>query len=130
VCAELRSDSLWSMAAYRFSAYLADLVWCDIPFLRRRGVGYAAVDQLYRAIGSIGANLAEGYSRSSGIDRVRFFEYSLGSTRESIHWYFAVRHALAARDLELRFSKLTEIRRILLTAIPAERARMIRPAPR
>ena len=36
-------------------------------------------DQLYSAVGSIEANIADGYSRSSGKDRCRFFEYALSS---------------------------------------------------
>jgi four helix bundle protein len=50
--------------------------------------------QLYEAIGSIGANFAEGYSRSSARDQARFYEYSLGSARESRTWYYDGRHIL------------------------------------
>jgi four helix bundle protein len=79
--------------------------------------------QLYRALGSIAANIAEGYSRSSGADRARHFEYSLGSTRESLVWYFAVA-ALLGRDLfEARHETLSQIRRLLLATIPTERKR-------
>ena len=35
--------------------------------------------QLYASVGSIIVHIAEGYSRSSGADRVRFYEYALGS---------------------------------------------------
>ncbi|MFN8404533.1 MAG: four helix bundle protein [Anaerolineales bacterium] len=37
----------------------------------------------YEAVGSVGANISEGYSRSSGKDRARFYEYALGPARES-----------------------------------------------
>ena len=52
----------------------------------RRTIGLA--DQLYRSLGSIGANLAEGYSRGTGKDRAHFYEYALGSARESRDWYY------------------------------------------
>jgi four helix bundle protein len=48
-------------------------------------------DQLYEAVGSVSANLAEGYSRGTGKDRARFYEYALGSARESRDWYFKAR---------------------------------------
>jgi four helix bundle protein len=73
------------MKLYRLALFLGDLAWHDVTKLvsDRRTVSLA--DQLFRAIGSIGANIAEGYSRQSGKDRTRFYEYALGSTRESRH---------------------------------------------
>ena len=40
-------------------------------------------DQLFRAVGSVHANISEGYSRQSGKDQARFYEYALGSDREA-----------------------------------------------
>ena len=81
--------------------------------------------QLYAAVGSISANIGEGYSRSSGVDRSRLFEYALGSVRESMTWYNAARPILG--DVVLtRLNDLEEIRRILLAVIPRERARRTR----
>ncbi|MFQ5594528.1 MAG: four helix bundle protein, partial [Anaerolineae bacterium] len=45
-------------------------------------------DQLYRALVSISSNIAEGYSRGTGKGRAQFYEYALGSARESRDWYF------------------------------------------
>ena len=83
--------------------------------------------QLYAAIGSISARLAEGYSRSSGRDRARIFEYALGSTRESIEWYQSGQPVLGREITTARLNKLEEIRRLLLATIPRERERLIRP---
>lgn len=70
--------------------------------------------------------MAEGYSRASGRDRVRLFEYALGSVREAIHWYRrADRERGSAIDPTARVEVLTQIRRLLLTIIPAERGRQI-----
>jgi four helix bundle protein len=79
--------------------------------------------QLLRALGSVGANIAEGYSRRSGRDRVRLYEYALGSARESRHWYVAARHVLPERVVAHRLDVLSQIIRLLLTTIPTQRHR-------
>src|SRR4051812_32838715 len=83
----ITDDALWRVSVYRYSLFLGDTAWLDVTRLMqdRRTIGLA--DQLYRAVGSIGANIAEGYSRGTGKDRARFYEYSLGSARESRDWY-------------------------------------------
>jgi four helix bundle protein len=78
-------------------------------------------DQLYRAIGSISANIAEGYSRGTGKDRARFYEYALGSARESRDWYFKGRHILDEAIVQARMEVITEIIRLLLTMVPQQR---------
>lgn len=83
-------------------------------------------DQLYRAVGSIGANIAEGYSRGTGKDRARFYEYALGSARESRDWYFKGRYVLREEVVQHRLSFMTEITRLLLTIIPQQRGGEIR----
>ena len=69
----IRGDSLWKMATYRLALFLADLGWQDVTKLMkdRRTIGLS--DQLYRALGSICANIEEGYSRGTGKDRARFY---------------------------------------------------------
>jgi four helix bundle protein len=80
--------------------------------------------QLYAAVSSIGANIGEGYSRSSGKDRAHIFEYALGSVRESIHWYQSARPILG-ESVTARLNTLEELRRLLLAIIPRERGRPI-----
>jgi four helix bundle protein len=79
--------------------------------------------QLFRAVGSIAANMAEGYSRSTGLDRARFLEYALGSVRESLVWYHAAREAVGVAVADDRAARLVELRRLLLTSIANERQR-------
>jgi four helix bundle protein len=121
VPSELSRDPLWRMKVYRFAIYAADLAWHDVSKLiqDRRTDGLS--DQLYRAIGSVGANVAEGYSRQSGKDQARFYEYALGSAREARGWYYQGRHILSQAVVSHRLQLLTEIIRLLLTIIPAER---------
>jgi four helix bundle protein len=125
----ITDDPLWKMKVYRLALFLGDLAWHDVTKLvsDRRTVGLA--DQLFRAVGSIGANIAEGYSRQSGKDRTRFYEYALGSTRESRHWYYQGRHILSEKVAEHRINLLAEIARLLLSIIPQERVRNLAEEP-
>ena len=120
------ADTLWKMKAYQFALYLSDLSWQDVTELMKDKRTIALADQLYRAVGSVGANLAEGYSRSTGKDRALFYQYSLGSARESRDWYYKARFVLGNDIFEHRTRVLTEIIRLLLTMIPQQRGRVLR----
>jgi len=115
---EMRGDSLWRVEAYRLGLFAAEVGWHDVTGLaqdrRTRGLS----DQLYRALGSISANIAEGCSRGSGEDRARFYEYALGSARESRDWYYKDRHILGEEVT-------THRRRLPLTMIPQQRGRVL-----
>lgn len=120
------SDTLWKMTVYRYALFLSDLARHDVTKLMNDRRTIKLSDQLYEAIGSIGANLSEGYSRSSGKDRARFYEYSLGSACESRGWYYDGRFALGEEVATHRMQFLTQIIRLLLTITPEERTRTIR----
>jgi four helix bundle protein len=121
VPAEITDDSLWKMEAYRLALFLADLGWRDVTKLAgdRRTLDLAG--QLYRAVGSIEANISEGYSRGSGRDRARFYEYALGSARESRGWYYKGRHVLGDTVADHRLRLLKQILCLLLTMVPDQR---------
>ena len=108
-------------AVYRFAVFASDLAWQDMSRLIKDRRMVSVADQLYRAIGSIGANIAEGYSRRSGKDQARFYEYALGSAREARGWYRQGQHVLTETVVIHRVRLLTQIIRLLLTVIPAER---------
>jgi four helix bundle protein len=118
---EITGDPLWKVEAYRLAMFLADLGWHDATKLThdKRMLGLA--DQLCRALGSIAANVSEGYSRGSGKDRARFYEYALGSARESRTWYYGGRHVLGEKVTEHRMCLVTQIIRLLLTMVPDQR---------
>ncbi|HEY71894.1 MAG: four helix bundle protein [Anaerolineaceae bacterium 4572_32.2] len=126
---EIKADSLWKMTAYRLALFLGDLGWYDTAKLVRNRHLTGLSDQLYRALGSVSANLAEGYSRGSGKDRARFYEYSLGSARESRDWYFKARHVLGEVVFQHRLQLLTRVIQLLLTTIPQQRGRALRERP-
>ncbi len=120
------ADSLWKMKAYRLALFVGDISWHDVTKLigDRRTVGVS--DQLYRALGSVSANVAEGYSRGTGKDRARFYEYALGSARESRDWYFKGRHILGEEVVEHRLQLLTEIIRLLLAMVSQQSGHYLR----
>ena len=123
---EITSDSLWKMEAYRLGLFIADLGWYDVTKLMRDKRTVSLSDQLYRSLGSISSNLAEGYSRGTGKDRARFYEYSLGSARESRDWYYKGRHVLGEAITRHRLCILTQIIRLLVTMVPQQRGQILR----
>jgi four helix bundle protein len=113
-------DPLFRMRAYQVAADLLEAAWHDAKKLSADPVTERIAGQLYAAVNSITANLGEGYSRSSGKDRSRLFEYALGSVRESISWYQGARPILGDVVPD-RLDNLEEIRRLLIAIIPRER---------
>ena len=84
VPAVLKEDTLWRVEAYRLGLFLSDLTWEDAAKLLKDRRTWGVADQLYRAAGNISSNVGEGYSRCTGKDRARFYEYALGSARTRI----------------------------------------------
>jgi hypothetical protein len=82
----ITDDPLWRMKVYRLALFVGDLGWHDVTLLLEDKRMVSLADQLYRALGSISANIAEGYSRSTGKDQARMHCYALGSARESRDW--------------------------------------------
>jgi four helix bundle protein len=122
VPAEITTDTIWRTPAYRFSLYASSLAQEDLRWIADHRATRAHVDQLLRAVGGISASIDEGYSRSSGVERAHYYEYSLGSAREARGWYYKCRLALPAEILAARLALLSRIIRILTAIIPRERA--------
>jgi four helix bundle protein len=123
---DIKDDALWRMKVYRLGLFVADLGWHDATKLTQDRRARGLADQLYRSLGSISANVAEGCSRSSKKDQARFYEYALGSARESRDWYYKGRQILTVTVVHHRVSLLTEIIRLLLAIIPRQRGRTIK----
>jgi len=122
----IKEDSLWKMQAYRKALFLGDLAWFDLQKLNQHRWLWSLSDQLYRATGSMSANLAEGYSKGTGKDRARFYEYSLGSARESRDWYFKARYMPGEEVFNHRLGLLTDLIRLLLVMVPHQRQQILR----
>ena len=129
VPAEFTQDPLWRMEVYRLAVFAGDLAWRDVSRLAKDRRTVSLANQLFRAVGSTGANIAEGYSRRSGKDQARMYEYALGSAREARGWYRQGRHVLSEAVTTHRTKLLTQIIRLLLTIIPAERGHKLREEP-
>jgi len=126
VSSEFTDDPLWRMEVYRLGVFASDLAWHDVSKLMKDRCTLRIADQLYRAVGSIGANISEGYSRRSGRDQARFYEYALGSAREARGWYRQARHVLSENVTTHRIRLLTQIIRLLMKIIPAKRGSRLR----
>jgi four helix bundle protein len=121
----ITGDPIWRMSVFRLASYCLVAGWSDVLALSRYGPTRLIAPQLYKALGSIPANIAEGYSRSSGKDRCRIYEYGLGSTRESTVWYSAATPVLGKEVVQARQEMLQDVVRRMLVVIPDERRRSI-----
>ena len=123
---DITQDPLWRLEVYRLGLFIADIGWEDVVLLNRNNLTRDAADQIFRSLNSISANIAEGYSRSTGKDRARYFEYSLGEAREARDRYFKVRRALKPEVVLHRIKLLTQIVKMLNAFVPTQRKHGIR----
>lgn len=112
--------ALGHVQAYQLAVTLDRVAVDDARRIARDFVLREVAPQLVYAVGSIGARIAEGYPRRSQADRVRYYEYALGSAMESRRWYCTARSALPEVVRE-RLSILASIRRLLMAMIRNDR---------
>ncbi|MFL5562490.1 MAG: four helix bundle protein [Gemmatimonadaceae bacterium] len=117
VPAAVKADVIWHVQAFRLATFLAACVEEDTRAVASDPRFSLTISQLVRAAGSVGANIAEGYPRQSARDRVRYYEYALGSASEMKVWYLSVRVQLGVEILEERLSLLRSISRLLATMV-------------
>lgn len=123
---DITGDPLWNLEIYRLGLFISEIGWPDVVALNKNVLTRDLADQLIRAIDSISANIAEGYSRSTGKDKARFMEYALGSAREARDWYYKSRRVLKPEVVTHRINLLTQIVKILSAFIPVQRKKGIR----
>jgi len=104
---------------FRMASYLGGRCAGDVAQLGTR-VSLFLASQFTRAVGSVTAHIAEGYSRGPTGDRLRFYTCALGSVREALTWIDALGDAPWPPRAEYR-DLLVQIRRQLLTAIKTMR---------
>ena len=126
VSVETSHDPLSRMRVYQLAGELIPDAFEDARLLRAEPITEEIAGQLYAAVCSIEAHISEGYSRSSGKDRARIFEYALGSVRESMSWYTSSRPVVGDQTVKDRRDRLEEMRRLLLAIIPRERGRAMK----
>ncbi len=114
------------MRVFELSRALIPESFEDAKLLKAEPITAEIAGQLYAAVCSINANVGEAYSRSSGKDRARMFEYALGSVRESMSWYLSSKPIIGDEKTTDRRDRLEEMRRLLLAIIPRERGKSMK----
>ncbi len=121
--AAITSDTIWKLNVYRAALYLLDLTRAGVRLGMKRGLDRELAGQLLRSVASISANIAEGYSRSTRGDRLRFYGYSLSSLRECPSWCRAASDYLLPDTCDHRLTVVAQIRPPLLGLIRSTRTR-------
>ena len=103
------NDPLWEFKVYPKALFAYDLAWMDCEHLLKDPRGKAVSSQLIRSVGSISANIEEGFGRGYGKDYAYRLRIALGETRESRGWYWKSRQLLPPEVLDHRLNLLSEI---------------------
>ncbi|OGU58333.1 MAG: hypothetical protein A2X64_09955 [Ignavibacteria bacterium GWF2_33_9] len=81
------NNKLDELRFYKKAKELWELCWIDTEILSKDFRGKEIVKQLIRSIGSISANIEEGYGRGLGKEYPHFLRIARGSALESNGWY-------------------------------------------
>ena len=120
----IRQEVVWEFYPYPKALFLFDLCWHDCEKLLRDTRGRRVANQLIDSVGSVSANMEEGYGRGLATKEFRqFLRYSVASAKEAKGWYFRGRHLLPAKVVEHRLQILSEIIALTLTEIKKQRKR-------
>jgi four helix bundle protein len=110
-------DNLDSIRFHAMSLELWDEFWSDSGILLQDVRGKEIAKQLTRSVGSISANIEEGYGRGFGKEYPHFLRISRGSARESKGWYIKSKFLLPKTEIENRTKKLDSIIAMLTKSI-------------
>ena len=110
-------DPLDDLMFYQKSLALYDLCWNDTELMLNDIRGREIVKQLIRAVGSISANIEEGYGRGFGKEYPQYLRISRGSARESKGWYKKSKFLLEEKLINQRIVLLDEIISMLVKTI-------------
>ena len=119
----VRRDGLWRLAAYRLARFASTRGWVATSLLSPDPRMWKVTRQLYGALGSICANLADGHARSSHADRARLYEYALTSVREAREWYLQAMPLLGENETLAELSLLDEIAALITAYVADQRNR-------
>ena len=102
-------DNLDNVRFYAVALELWDECWQDTGIMAKDFRGIEIAKQLIRSIGSVSANIEEGYGRGFGKEYPHFLRISRGSARESKGWYKRSKHLLDEKIIESRIYKLDSV---------------------
>jgi len=111
-------DALEELVFYCLALELWDEFWEDAEVLIPDIRGNETVKQLTRSVGSISANIEEGYGRGFGREYPQYLRISRGSARESKGWYRRSNKLLSSEKIESRVIKIDKIIAMETKAIP------------
>jgi four helix bundle protein len=119
----VRDDAIWHVQAFRLASYLSAVAELDSETIAADQRLARAAAQLVDATGSIPANVVEGYARLSPKDRIRYYEYALGSANEAKSRYLSLARLFTPPLLDDRIATLNSITRLILKMIRSGRLR-------
>jgi four helix bundle protein len=120
----LKNDPIWQFKAYPKALLLYDLALEDTDKLLQDVRGCELAEQLIDSVGSVSANIDEGFGRGiEGGEYIQFLRYALGSARETRSWYYKARKLLTADVIRHRMTLCDEIIALLVVTINQRRAR-------
>src|SRR4029077_4559398 len=102
-------DKLDELIFYQKSLSLWDEFWSDSEIMLKDIRGKEIVKQMTKCVGSISANIEEGYGRGFGKEYPQFLRFSRGSARESKGRYKRCINLLSEKVVEERIRLLDEI---------------------
>ncbi len=102
-------DNLDDLRFYQASLKLWEACWQDTNILMRDFRGKEIARQLIRSVGSVSANIEEGYGRGFGKEYTHFLRISRGSARESKGWYKKSQFLLDESVIQERVASLDYI---------------------
>ena len=121
---EITQEAVWGFYGYRKALFLFDLCWQDCEKLLRDYRGRTVAEQLIDSVGSVSANIEEGYGRGLVTKEYgQFLRYAVASAKEAKGWYFRGRHLLSPQVVEHRLKLLSEISALILTELARQRRR-------
>ena len=100
---------LENLRFYNKAMALYDQCWNDCDILMKDFRGKEVAAQLIRSVGSVAANIEEGYGRGYGKEYPRYLRISRGSAKESRGWYLRSKFLLPAELIDERIKTLDEI---------------------
>ncbi|MBL0065328.1 MAG: four helix bundle protein [Bacteroidetes bacterium] len=110
-------NRLEELRYYMLSMQLWDECWGDTEKMLSDIRGREICRQLIRSVGSISANIEEGYGRGFGKEYSHFLKISRGSARESRGWYLKSKFLLKDSIITSRTATLDSIISMLTSAI-------------
>ena len=113
----VKGSPLWGFQVYQKTLFIYDLAWEDCGKLLKDKRGETIARQMIRSLGSISANIEEGYGRGYGPDYAYRLRIAMGEARESQGWYWRAHKLLPQSVRNHRLGLLDEIIAMLVPII-------------